>query len=114
MKPINLVALIDDDEIVTFVEEKLIESTHLVNNINSFSNGQLAIDYLEANIADPSSLPEIILLDLNMPNMDGFEFMEAFIQLKPKIGKKITIYIVSSSISNMDLDRIKNISEVTD
>jgi CheY-like chemotaxis protein len=114
MRPVNLVALIDDDEIVQFIGKKAIESTHLVNKIKTFSNGEEAITFLRSNSKDPDKLPEIILLDLNMPVMDGFEFLEKYILLEPKLDRKITIYIVSSSMTPSDIERINQISEVSD
>jgi CheY-like chemotaxis protein len=113
MRPINLVALIDDDEINKFVESIVIESTNLVNRIKTFSNGEEAITFLKSNSKNLDLLPEIILLDLNMPIMDGFQFLEKYIMLEPKLGKKIAIYIVSSSISPTDAERINQISEVS-
>ncbi len=114
MRPINLVALIDDDEIVQFIVSKVIESTKLVNRIKTFSNGEEAINFLKSSSKNLDLLPEIILLDLNMPIMDGFEFLEKFIMLEPKLGKKIAIYVVSSSISLTETERIKQISKVSD
>lgn len=114
MRPINLVALIDDDEIVKFIGSKVIESTKLVDRIKTFSNGEEAINFLKSNSKQPDLLPEIILLDLSMPIMDGFEFLENYITLEPKLNKKITIYVVSSSISEKDIGRINKISEVSD
>lgn len=114
MRPINLVALIDDDEIFKFIGSKIIESTNLVNRIKTFSNGEEAIKFLKSNSKSPDLLPEIILLDLNMPIMDGFEFLKKYIMLEPKLGKKITIYVVSSSISPTDIARINQIQAVTD
>ena len=57
---------------------------------------------------------EIIFLDINMPIMDGWQFLEEYIKLNPKIGKKIVIYICSSSISPDDINKAKEISAVTD
>ena len=114
MKPINLVALIDDDDVANFISKKVIESTHLVNQIKIFKSGDKAIDFLKANLKNIDLLPEIILLDLNIPVVDGFEFLSQFISLNPRIGKKINIYVVSSSLSMSVRDRISSINVVSD
>ena len=91
MKPVNLVALVDDDNVASYIAKNVIEKTHLAEKIKIFNNGKEAIDFLLANASQPSSLPEIILLDLNMPVMDGFEFLEEFSKFKPIFEKKIHI-----------------------
>jgi len=60
------------------------------------------------------NLPDVILLDINMPVMDGWEFMHEFAKIKPRTGKKIAVYMVSSSVDLNDIHRAKNISEVSD
>lgn len=114
MKSIRNLLLVDDDEIFTFLTKKTIEETKLVDQIKVFGNGQDAIEFLEMIADDVELLPEVILLDINMPILDGWGFLEEFISLKPNIGKKITIYIVTTSISPHDLERARNISEVSD
>lgn len=114
MRPINLVALVDDDEIANFIGQKVIESTRLAKQIKVFASSLEVLNFLKANSSDPELLPEIILLDLNMPIMDGFEFLSEYVMLKQFIEKKIHIYIVSSSLSTIDHHRIKIISETPD
>jgi CheY-like chemotaxis protein len=114
MDHIKNLALIDDDELFVFLTKMTIEETNLVDLIKVFSNGLEAINFLKENSNNPDQLPEVILLDLSMPVMDGWQFLEEYIKLKPRIGKKITIYIVSSSISPKDLGKAKSISEVSD
>lgn len=114
MDHIKNLALIDDDELFVFLTKMTIEETNLVDLIKVFRNGLDAINFLKENSNDPDQLPEVILLDISMPVMDGWQFIEEYIKLKPRIGKKITIYIVSSSISPKDLAKAKSISEVTD
>jgi len=94
--------------------KKTIESAHVNTNIKVFGNGKDAIDYLERSIPHTELLPELILLDLSMPIMDGWGFLEEYIQLRPSLPKPIAIYIVSSSISPHDMRRAKDISAVTD
>ena len=113
MKPIN-VFIIDDDKLFVFLTKKTINGTKLITNVNEFGDGQIAIEHLK-EIADKTELlPDIILLDLSMPIMDGWEFIEEYQLLKPKIEKEIKLYIFSSSISPHDIERAKNISVVSD
>ncbi|HRH48290.1 MAG TPA: response regulator [Panacibacter sp.] len=114
MNKIKNLALVDDDDIFVFLTKMTIESSNLVDIVKVFRNGREAINFLNENCHNPNQLPEVILLDLSMPIMDGWQFLEEYIALKPLIGKKITIYIVSSSISPDDIQKAKNISEVTD
>jgi CheY-like chemotaxis protein len=114
MNKVKTLGIVDDDEIYTFLIKKSIEQTNFVETIKVFHNGLDAIDFLKKNAANYDSLPEIILLDLSMPIMDGWEFLEEYILLSPKLGRKITIYIISSSISPYDIAKAKSISFVTD
>lgn len=108
------VVLVDDDQIFVYLTSKAIEQTHLIDLIRIFSNGLDAINFLKENSENANALPEIILLDLSMPIMDGWQFLEEYIRLQPRLAKTITIYIVSSSISPTDLLKAKNISAVSD
>ena len=114
MKRVDSICLVDDDDIFQFVTKRVIEQTKLVQTIRLFSNGKEAIDFLEKTHAANARMPDVILLDLNMPVMDGWEVLEAYVLLKPHLSKPITIYIVSSSISPADILRAQRISEVTD
>ncbi|SFC22834.1 Response regulator receiver domain-containing protein [Flagellimonas taeanensis] len=114
MKTIDTLYLIDDDDTYQFIVEKTLNSLNLVNSIKIFSNGKAAIDFLEATIHDIDQIPDVILLDLTMPIMDGWQFLEQYLRFRPRIGKKVVIYVISSSIDPRDMQRAKSISEVTD
>lgn len=114
MKLIKTIAIIDDDDIFVYITKKAVEQINIVEQIKVFGNGKDAIDYLKENCCKPDLLPEIILLDLSMPIMDGWQFLDEYTKIKPKIGKKITIYIVTSSISPEDMRKAKNIDAVSD
>lgn len=114
MKKIDTLCIVDDDDAFKFLTTMTIEDSDRVDNIMTFSNGQETIEFLESVKDRPEKIPEIILLDLNMPVMDGWEFLNEYISMKPRIGKQITIYIVSSSIDPKDFQKAKLIQEVSD
>ncbi|MDB5149909.1 MAG: response regulator [Mucilaginibacter sp.] len=105
--------IVDDDSIYVYGLKKLIGIKELNTRLSHFINGQEAINALKKAKED-HQLPDVILLDINMPVMDGWEFMNEFANLKPQTGKNITVYIMSSSIDLNDIHRAKNISEVSD
>lgn len=116
MKPtVNTLFLIDDDEIYLFTMKRMIEKNNLVNNVHEFKNGFDAIEFLnKVAINNHVLLPDIIFLDINMPVMDGWSFMDVFSLLKPKLSKKIEVYMISSSINQSDIDRAKSITDISD
>lgn len=114
MTAIKRLTLVDDDEIFVFLTSKLLEQSKLVDLIKIFDNGYDALVFLKENLGNIEALPDVILLDLSMPIMDGWEFLEEYVKINPIIGKKIVIYICSSSISPADISRAKAINEVSD
>lgn len=112
MRKINNAWIIDDDKILTYVLQRIMGSVYSFENIEIFQNGKDAINHLSALKKDPESLPDLILLDLNMPVMDGWQFLDEFEKIK--LDKKITLYIVSSSIDIQDHNKAKNYKTVSD
>lgn len=114
MEKINNICLIDDDMIFRYLTQTLITKTHLVKDIDAFSNGLDAINFLKAVSINKGELPDIILLDLFMPVMDGWGFLKEYEKLQPKLTKKIPIYIITSSIDPADIQKSKAINLVID
>lgn len=100
MKKFNLLSIIEDDATHLFITKKMIEMSGTVENISVYRNGKEAFDGLTATYFLNKTLPEIILLDLNMPIWDGWRFLEEFTKLP--IDNKPVIYILTSSNSEED------------
>lgn len=114
MKKINIACVIDDDEIYTFAVKRIIAHAEFAEKTLFFHNGKKALDFFVEYLNQTELLPDVILLDINMPVLDGWQFMDEFVKLIPHIDKKITVYIVSSSIAEDDYNKAKSIEEVSD
>ena len=109
-----IIALVDDDSIFQFTATRLLESSKLAQNILHFENGAEALTFLREKALQKEFLPDYLFLDINMPFVDGWMFLEDFTTLKSSLAKDISIYMVSSSIDPRDLNRAKGFVEVTD
>ncbi|MFD2563358.1 response regulator [Aquimarina rubra] len=110
------VCIIDDDNMYVNLVIKVIKLKKLSEKIVVFNNGKEALNYFinsTQNIED-QIVPQVIFLDLNMPIMDGWQFIQEFEKIKDKISKKIDLYVVSSSIDARDINRAKSIDVVSD
>ena len=109
------VCLIDDDNIYQFTARKILESTGMAKQIQSFYNGKEAISYLKAEgKLHPEALPDVIFLDINMPVMNGWEFLEEYNNVSSNLPKQIVVYMVSSSIDDNDIRKSKEYKSVSD
>ncbi|MFM9840032.1 MAG: response regulator [Cyclobacteriaceae bacterium] len=108
------IALVDDDSIFQFTATRLIESAKLARKILHFENGGDALQYLKENSLNAENLPDFLFLDINMPFVDGWMFLEDFVKIKSGMSKEIKIYMVSSSIDPRDMNRAKGFAEVKD
>jgi CheY-like chemotaxis protein len=114
MKENEKICIIDDDEIYIFLMKKSLSAMGIHNEVISFLNGADALEELIQIKNNQGELPGIILLDINMPIMDGWEFLTEFRKVNTNNYKKIPIYIVSSSIANEDFEKSKTYPEILD
>ena len=108
------VCVIDDDEVFQYTILHTLQAHNSVGNIMPFTDGAEAMNFFNKNIDNHGILPDVVFLDVNMPVMDGYKFMDEYIKLIPKVTKKITVYILSSSVDLVDFEKTKNIKEVAD
>jgi len=95
--------LVDDNEIDLFLHEKLIRIGNISNTITKFTSGQAALDALRGGKLNP----DIILLDIQMPEMDGFEFLDNYEKLLGNKDQDTSIFMVSSSLDFGDINKAK-------
>ncbi len=114
MKKLLKTSIVDDDRIYIFGLSKLIEMNDFCQELQVFNNGKEALDNFLQDIEAGNELPEVILLDINMPVMDGWEFLDEYVKVKHKIKNKVKIYMVSSSVNLSDIDRAKTYDDIVD
>jgi len=104
--------LVDDDKIYQFTAKKTLESMGVGENISVYFDGQQAIQFIQNNLSEPENLPDVIFLDINMPVMDGWQFVDEFRKLN--LPKKIRLYMVSSSVDEADVQRSRQYAVIED
>lgn len=111
-KKISNLWIIDDDPMASFYIKRLAELGDLANIITIYDKAQWAIDYLLHHKKTIEHLPDVILLDIYMPELDGWGFLQAYDKIKEQLIKQIDIYIISSSNHPTDISRAKAFPEV--
>ena len=107
----NDVFVVDDDKVFHFIIKKLLMNNGIDVNPAFFENGLLAIERLKKKLENGESTPDLILLDINMTILDGWQFLEEFKRIKNKLEKDIIIYIVSSSDDKADKSKAKTFED---
>ncbi|HEY8399830.1 MAG TPA: response regulator [Cytophagaceae bacterium] len=107
---LDCILLVDDDSINNYINERLLKKLHVANSIRIAVNGEEAIEMIKEYCNSHNNCcPEIILLDINMPVMNGFEFIESFQKLEIKNKGKVTITILTSSSNTKDIEKIRSL-----
>jgi CheY-like chemotaxis protein len=106
------ILLVDDDEVFHLLSSRLLKQLGITKGVHSVRNGREAINFISKNDFAAASGPDVIFLDLNMPIMDGFSFIEAFKKMEIPHKERIVIIIVSSSQDPKDLARAADLGIV--
>ncbi len=99
------ILLIDDNDIDLKINSKVINLSNIFSEIMTCHSGKEGIAYLSKHADQPESLPDMILLDIQMPDMDGFEFLEVFKKLPTLILEKCKLAILSSTLDFGDIKK---------
>ncbi|MDQ4141482.1 MAG: response regulator [Bacteroidota bacterium] len=114
--PLNLIMLVDDDDTTNYLNHRLLTQLNAARHIKVVKDGEKALEYLtyacdKANHAT-HPCPDLIFMDIKMPVMDGFEFLEMYEQADLALKNKIIILMLTSSASFYDLERLKKYEAV--
>ena len=111
---IDTVCIFDDDPIFVYGTKVILNcNSSFCANIMVYENGQEALDDLTTIINTGEKLPEVIFLDLNMPVLDGWQFLDDFCKI-PNIEDKTRVYILSSSVFSVDVEKARSYTIVKD
>ncbi|OWW25439.1 hypothetical protein B4Q04_07420 [Zobellia sp. OII3] len=107
---INTIVLVDDNNATNFIHETYLRRVNCAENILAFTMGQKAIDYL----SNAEDFPELIFIDINMPTMDAWEFMDLYSELDPKSKINTRVILLTTSIIPSDADKMTKYREIKD
>ena len=107
------VLLIEDDPITIMVCDRIIKMTSFAEKVKSCENGKIGIDYL-SGLGEEESTPKIIFLDINMPVMNGWDFLEEFEKIRSRFKLLPRIYLLSSTVDPEDYKKAQKFSLVQD
>ncbi|MDN3688360.1 response regulator [Cyclobacterium jeungdonense] len=112
MDKIGFTYIVDDDPLYNFGTKKIFEFTSFTEKVSYFLNGEAAWEDFEKRMVEKEPLPDVILLDINMPIMNGWEFLERI--SAADFDHLVKIYMVSSSINQDEVDRANSYSLVAE
>ncbi|GAB3532153.1 response regulator [Pontibacter brevis] len=113
MSTLKKVVLVDDDQVNNFVCESIIRNEKFADEIISFDWAEDALDYLrEESDKGVASFPELIFLDINMPGMDGWTFINEYRKLPEEATANCSLFMLSSAVDRKDILTAKSNDEV--
>jgi CheY-like chemotaxis protein len=110
MKTPKLAYVVEDDRITAAITELIAKKDLRCRTVKTFGNGQLAFDQLAITVQSGGNVPDLILLDLNMPLMDGWEFLDALSELA--LTQQVCVFVLTSSIHPDDMAKATHYQQV--
>lgn len=110
MKKINRVLLVDDDIATNYLHKTLLKGMNLVEHVELASNGKEALDYV--SLCSLNDLPDLTLLDVNMPQMSGFEFLEKYLTLDEERQTGVKLLMITAAVDPKDRYKLEKYEDI--
>lgn len=110
MKALNSIMLVDDDITTNFLHEILIQEMNIASELIVAVDGKEAIDKLQELLALDNCWPDLILVDIKMPRMDGFQFLQISNEMYLETEHPPIVVVVSSSLNREDVEKVKELN----
>ena len=110
--PLKSILLVEDDEATNFLHQLVIKRAGVAENIHVAINGKKALEYINAAVAGEHPMPDLILLDINMPIMNGWEFLDEYRRLPAQHKEKMKLVVLTASLNPADETRALAYAEV--
>lgn len=107
MKAVNCIMLVDDNKVDNFFHERVITKAKAANTVISRTSAKEGLDYLMDDVAAGAVRPDILFLDINMPGMNGWEFLEEYKKLDSCMQAKMVVVMLSTSKNPDDIEMAK-------
>ena len=111
---LNCILLIDDDEIANYINSSVVKHVDCCETVVTVQSGKAALDYLTTEEDGNYPQPDLIFLDINMPGMNGWEFLEHYQKLKKSQQGKIIVVMLTSSVNPDDVEKARSMREVSE
>jgi len=112
-KKLTCILLVDDDLPTNFINERVLKKIDCTERIIAVQGGFEALEYLQSTDKEKHPQPDLIFLDINMPGMNGWEFLESYTHLEEKEKSKAIVVMLTTSLNPDERDKAKGIPQIS-